>query len=273
MVMQAIGSIANLGSSIFGGSNAARAAKEQYEYNRQLQQQAQEWQEYAAKNKWQWETESKENAGINKLYGLGSASVPTATSGSTGQADYVGEQNNKANQVLQGIQLGQDFAAKKAQIKLQQQQTKTEEVNTNLKAIEKINAELETIYRKKELSYQDKKLKAELEETKSRIAKNIADTSKSYEEAGTARAKTAQENEITEGIRRTNKWHKDNPTASGFAIGAKEGGGGYTGLGVGVADLINKGGRTVGFSQRDRQKQANYIKEKTRSYSVRGRIR
>lgn len=267
MVMQAISAGAGIIGSLTNKGSAAKAAAEQYKYNLDLQKQAQEWQEYAAKNKWQWETESKEAAGINKLYGLGSATVPSSGVASTGQADYVGEQNNRVQQRLQGIQLGQDFAAKKAEIKLKEQETQTEYYNTQLKALEKIEQNIKNLYQQGELDYQKKRQVAELEEIRSRITKNIADAGRANAEAGTARQKTIQ-------IERINKWHENNPVASGFAIGASESGGGINGTTGGVLGITSEIGTDLGItpSRRDNQKYLNAVKDKIRTYSARGRV-
>lgn len=219
----AIGGALGLASSFFGnsGKNSARAAAEQYQYNLALQRDAQRFNEYMYRNRYQMQREDLEKAGINALYGLGTAPSVTSGTNSIGMPDYVGEKNNKVQNFLTGIDLASNLTARRVQNDKIKQETLTEYQNTELKKLERINSSLEALYRKKELDNYDKKLKAELQNMYSQTVKNIA-------EAGEAGARTKNINENTKGQGNMNiitgreaKWIEDHPIMSGLGIGIK----------------------------------------------------
>lgn len=278
------GAIAGLASSISGNSSAKKAVATQYKYNKALQEQAQQWQEYAARNKWAWDTQSKIDAGINPLYGLGNATVPTATSGSVGLPEMVTEKNNKVQAKLQGIQLGQDFAAKKAEIKLKEQETKTEYYNTQLRALDKINKQIEILYNEGELNFQKKKQIKELEKMQSEITTNLANAEKASAEAGNARMltqKTKEEitgiKETNIGIKRTNQFYDKHPILGGFITGMKESGGSSYGTitsGAGtLLDIGKKFNNQALKGIKESRQTATMNNQKIRSYAAGKMIR
>lgn len=187
----------------FGGSSAsARATQRQYEYNLALQKDAQAWNERMYKNRYQYQVQDLEKAGINKLYGLGTAPSVTTGMNSVGLGDDVGEQNGKMQSILNAIGLATDWSAKKAQIKvadheakLKEQQTRTEEQQTELKKLEQINQYIKNLQDKKNLDWTDKINLENLKKTKSETIKNLSEASKipseianNYAQAGNARA-------------------------------------------------------------------------------------
>ena len=210
-----------------GKSNAAKAAAQQYQYNLALQQQAQEWNEYMYRNRYQMQVEDLEKAGINKLYGLGTA--PSVTSGlnSVGMADYVGEQNNRVQQFINGLDLGTNLSAKRAQQKLVEQQTNTEKINGNLKIIEIEEKNVDIANKQLENKHITENRKAEIQERKTQAVKNIADAQKSIQEVQTQ----ILQNKKTE---RIEKWHEQHPGWSSFTTGLGEASAAImTGLAVG----------------------------------------
>lgn len=226
------GLIGKIGSS----KNSARAAEQQYKYNLALQQQAQQWNEYMYKNRYQFQVQDLEAAGINKLYGLGSAPSITSGQGSVGMPDAVNETNGRLQQFLTGVSLAQDWSAKKVQMDKTRQETETEKFNTQLKSLEVIGKNIDNMYAKKNLSAFDKRLKAELEEARSRIIANIsgaeqsrAGAVKNMAEAGTARKMQGKITEETQSIKNANvisgltaEYYKKHPILAGIAIGGRE---------------------------------------------------
>lgn len=174
------------------GNDSARALKMQYDYNLALQKQSQQFDEYMYKNRYQMQSEDLENAGINKLYGLSNAPTVTATQGSVGMPDIIGEKNNKIQRTLEMIGLATDWSAKKAQISKTQAETNTENVNTELKKIDKINAMLNAIYKNKEINWYDKRQAHELEKLKAETLNNLSKSEENYAMAGNARALTVK---------------------------------------------------------------------------------
>lgn len=227
--------------SLFGrsGKASAKAAQQQYQYNLALQKQAQEWNEYMYKHRYQFQVDDLEAAGINKLYGLGTA--PSVTSGlnSTGMADYVGEQNNKAQQFLSALDLGQNLSARRAQEKLIEQQTNTERVNTNLKIIEQEGKILDNQYKRLENENLPKKQRAEIENTIANTKKNITSAKKDIEETQSIQLKNAKDERIQ-------RWHEQHPGWSNLITGVGELSNSImTGLAIGgggaaVASKLNK---------------------------------
>lgn len=215
-IISGIGSLTNL----FGGGSAKRAAQEQFNNQMALQQQAQQWAEYMYRNRYQMQREDLEAAGINPLFGMGSAPSTALGAGSAGMPEYVQEKQNKQQNILQGIQLGQEYSAKKAQIKNLEQQTKTEEWTTQLEALNTIGKHIENLQAKKELDNYDKKILKELRQMEASIAETISRTKLNNENTRyqrTAREGVEAQNQIT---KREAKWIKDHPMMSGFAIGA-----------------------------------------------------
>lgn len=183
---------------LFSNSNsAADAAREQYKYNLKLQKQAQQWNEHMYQHRYQWQVDDLEKAGINKLYGLGTAPSMTSSASSVNAPEYVNENKAKMENALGMLNFGADLSAKRASTKLIEQQTKTEYYNTQLKLLETTTQELNNIYKKKELNWYDKKMKIELENTKSNTLKNLNDIETS--------------NLINSPLKRYENWVKLNP--------------------------------------------------------------
>lgn len=210
--------------SLFGGGSAKKAAEMQFQNQMALQQQAQQWSEYMYKNRYQMQRADLEKAGINPLYGLGSAPSVALGGGSAGMPDMVGEKQAKQQAILQGIQLGQEFTSRRVQNKNIEQQTKTEVFNTQLRGLEAIGQQIKNLYGQKELDWYDKKMITDLKEAGSRISSNLAI-------AGQAIASTEKTN-VEKGITgRRLKWIEDHPVLSGLAIGGQE-----------LEPILNQGG-------------------------------
>lgn len=224
-----IGAGGNILSSFMGGSSSAKAARKQYEYNLALQKQAQQWQEYFYKNRIGWNVEALEANGINKLYGLGNAPMGAAGTNSVGMPDMVNEKNNRIRAILDGISVASQVSAQVVANRKAEQETKTEVFNTELKQLETINKNLDNLYKKKELSYYDKRLQQELQEQKTRIFNNMAQTNESYARAGNVKQLTEESKERTKGISNENvvsgavaNWYKEHPVMAGLAIGLQQ---------------------------------------------------
>ncbi len=234
------GSIASLGG-LFGKkkNNSAKAAQQQYQYNLALQQQQQDWNEYMYRNRYQMQVEDLEKAGINKLFGLGQA--PSVTSGlnSAGMADYVGEQNNKFQQIISALDFGSNLSARMAQQKKVEQETRTEEINTKLKVIEQEEKNLENAMRRIRLKFLPAREKAEIQEMITNSKKNITSAQKDISDIQTS----ALENKSKE---RTEEWHLRNPKLSNYLTGIGESSNaiktilGAVGAGAGFAYMGNK---------------------------------
>ena len=193
--------------SLFGGgssSSARKAAEQQFQHNLALQKQAQEWNEYMYKNRYTFQRQDLENAGINPLFGMGQAPSVTSGTNSVGMADYVGEQKNKFEQAMEIINFKQNNSAKKAQIRLTEEQANTQIQETNLKALEVIGKRLE-------IENMPKKLRLELEEAQSRIVNNIAKANESYASTRLKNAQTARENLEQAPMKRYEKFVRQNP--------------------------------------------------------------
>lgn len=214
----------NTVKSWFGGgkSSSAKAAATQYKYNLALQQQAQQWSEYAAKNKWVWDRQAKESAGLNRLYGLSDSAIPGASGSSIGMPEMVSEESSKKQQALEALNMAQNWSAQQVQNEKTKQETKTEAVNTQLKMVEKISKQLDNLYKKKELDSYDKRLKIELEREKSEIIRNLASAGEANANAGTARERTKTEIENRKPTERTNEWYNKHPKLSTFITGSTE---------------------------------------------------
>lgn len=205
-VAGSLGSIASGIKSFFGksGNNSAKAAAQQYQYNLALQKQAQEWNEYMYKNRYTFQRQDLENAGINPLFGMGQAPSVTSGTNSVGMADYVGEQNNKFNQMMSLLDFGQNLSARRAQTKLTEQQVLTEEQNTLLRSAEVIGKELENKWLPKEKE-------ASLKNQYADIMEKIAETNKKYAETRLTNAKTARENLEQAPMKRYEEMIRKNP--------------------------------------------------------------
>lgn len=233
----------DVGSAINALSNksekaSARAAAMQYKYNLALQQQSQNWNEHMYKNRYQMQVEDLEKAGINKLYGLGSAPSVTSGTNSIGMPDMVGEQNNKFQQAMSVLEFAQNLSARKAQTKLLENQANTEEINANLKTIEIEEKNISNMMGRIKLEYLPKKEKAEIEnmisQSKANITqaqKNISDVQKNRIEMKAIGANTARTLSETRGIdantdrtiletmplKRYEEWVRKNPKLSEYS--------------------------------------------------------
>lgn len=216
-----------LTNKFFGStSNSAKAAAQQYQYNLALQKQAQEWNEYMYKHRYQFQRNDMESAGINPLFGMGQAPSVTSGMNSVGMADMVGEQNNKMQQILQALDLGQNLSARRAQTKLLENQAKTEEINTNLKTIEVMEKNIETDMKKLQLKHLPQRIKAEIKEHLSNSYKNMKSAQKDISDVNTS----TLNNKRTE---RIEEWHRKHPKLSGLFTGLGEGGQALMGLAIG----------------------------------------
>lgn len=216
----------SMGKLFGGGGSSAQAAAQQYQYNLALQKQAQQWNEYMYKNRYTFQRQDLENAGINPLFGMGQA--PTVTSGmnSTGMADYVGEQNNKVQQFLSALDMGQNLSAKRAQTKLLENQAKTEEINTNLKTIEVEEKNILNAMNRIRLKFLPAREKAEIESQIAQSKQNITSAQKNISDINTS----TLNNKKTE---RIEEWHRKHPKLSGVFTGLSEGGQALMGLAIG----------------------------------------
>lgn len=206
-------------------ASSAKQAAIQYMYNMQLQQQAQNWEENMYKNRYQWQIEDLKKAGINPLYGLGSAPTLASGTNSVGMPttpDYISENSSKKQQMLEAINMGLDWSAKKVQMNKIEEETKTEKINQGLKTLEKVQKDLDNKLKQKELNWYDKKTIADLKKTESETILNIKNATKSEAETENARERTNSEriNRATE--ERKNQWYKNHPKIGGFITGSKE---------------------------------------------------
>lgn len=189
-------------SNLFGGGNtSANAIAQQYKYNKKLMQLQNDMNVYNYQHQTQWKVQDNKLAGVHPWYGIANGTTPSVTGSSVGMPDTVGEKKTRQDAVLQGLQLVQDWTSRQAENKLKNQQALTEEHNTKLKSLEVIEKELQN-------KYLEPRIKKELEETKSRIIKNMAESSSI--------------NENTKITARTNRWHKKHPVLSEIAIAGQE---------------------------------------------------
>lgn len=208
MVMNAIMNAIPAFTSMFSGDTRGASSARQYEYNLALQQQQQQWNEYMYKHRYQFQRQDLEEAGINPLYGLGTAPAVTSGLNSVGMED---DNQNKQNAVQNSLNLigqAQEWSAKQVAMKKMEQETKSEEVNTGLMQMEKVSKRLDQEYKtlqNKNLStenkYQTQKIIAELKKTKSEITRNIAESSKAYADANKADAEASSAREYTQNLR------------------------------------------------------------------------
>lgn len=179
------------------GESAAKASARQYQYNLKLQQQSQAWQEHVMQNRYQWQRQDLENAGINPLYGMGTAPMGSAGTNSVGMGGDVEEQAQKRQAILQGLQLVTDWSAKRADINLKEKQANTEEYNAMLKQYETIGQELDNLYKQKDLKWYDKIKQKELEKTQSDILNNMSQIRVNNAQSGLIREQTNTARETT----------------------------------------------------------------------------
>lgn len=225
---------------LFGDKySAAQAAYDQYNYNLKLQQQAQGWNEYMYKNRYQFQVDDLKKAGINPMYGLGSAPSVSSGTNSIGMPEYVQEAAQKEQKRQNFINNGmniltflRDYSAVNAENKLKTAQTNTENYNTQLKALETIGTQLNNLYKQKELNTYDKRFITELREAQSRITSNLgmatqanANAMSARETASFMQQKTKTEIEATKAAgeavkkaRRENKWHEEHPVLSEMGL-------------------------------------------------------
>lgn len=229
MATQAASNIKGLFGGGGGGGNAAAAAAQQYEYNLALQKQAQEWNEYMYKNRYQMQVEDLEKAGINKLYGLGNAPTVTSATNSVGMPGTVEERNGKMQQLLTGVEIARNWSAQKVEMEKVKQETATEFYNTQLKSLEVVGKQLENALSKKNLDWYDKRQIAELKRTYSEIQANLAGASNAYAQAGSARALANKYNAETNKIgfesvktKAQADFYKKHPIIAGIAMGGQE---------------------------------------------------
>ncbi len=226
----AAGGAANALSPLIGQLFSERNMKLQFKYNKQLAQFQNDLNVNNYKNRFQWAAEDAEKAGINRLYGLGQGSVSGAGLATVSQPDSAGMMGalQNANPIKAGFEVAdwiRNFNLKKAQEKQVNQQTKTEEFNTQLRAYEAINQQIQNLKAQKELKWYDKVVLTELEQQRSAISANFAKivetqerTFNIKEDTEAKKQETKVKAEAAEAANRVNKWHKDHPFLSGTAI-------------------------------------------------------
>lgn len=214
--------LAGLAMGLFGSSSSAKAAQTQYKNNLKLQQQAQAWNEFMYKNRYQMQVEDLEKAGINRLYGLGTAPAVTSGLNSVGLPDTVGEQNNKANQLLNGIALTQNLSAKRAEIKNTEQKTRTEQFNTQLRQMEVLDKRIDNFEKQKRLTTLDERMMNEMKQQRLDLIKTMAETNDLRARAGNAQAQTRMIEAQKKGVDRINDFHENNEAISRLITGSSE---------------------------------------------------
>ena len=187
-----------------------KAAEQQYQHNLALQKQQQDWNEYMYKNRYQFQRQDLEKAGINPLFGMGQAPSVTSGTNSVGMADMVGEQNNKFNQMMSLLDFGQNLSAKRAQTKLIERQAQTEEQNTLLRTAEVLEKQINN-------KFLPEQRKAELKKMQADTLEALARTNESYASAGLKNAQTARENAESGIVKRYEKWVRENPKLAKYA--------------------------------------------------------
>lgn len=208
MAMNAIMNALPAFTSMFEGRTQGASSARQYQYNLALQQQQQQWNEYMYKHRYQFQREDLENAGINPLYGLGTA--PSVTSGlnAVGMEDDNQAKQNAVQNALNTVGQAQEWSARQVQMKKMEQETRSEEVNTGLLQMEKVTKTLDQEYKtlqnehlSTENKYQVKQIIANLKKTKSEITKNIAESTKAYADANKADAEASSAREYTKNLK------------------------------------------------------------------------
>lgn len=220
--------ISGLGNIVSG--NSGKASARQYAYNLALQQQAQNWQEKMYKRRYQYQVKDLEKAGINKLYGLGTAPMMSTGMNSVGMEPDQEARNQSIGNAISALGVAADWTAKKVQNEKIKAETRTEEVNTDVKRLEGLNSALDALYKKKDLDNYEEKLKVQLERERSETTRNIAEASKApseieYNLSGAYRNRTdaklnnttsrkleqdmKQSNEVTAGMREQSKAEAD----------------------------------------------------------------
>lgn len=234
-------------SNFMNNSASAKAAKRQYQYNLKLQKQAQDWNEYMYKNRYQMEKADKLAAGLNQLYGLSNAPSVTSGMNSTSLGEDVAEANGRKQRIIEAIQTATDMQAKKVAMDKMKQETKTEELNTIFQGLKNIRQQIDNKLGQKQLDWYDRKQLKELQKTESEIKKNAADAVKSYAsaekdraDAESARSMKLKTDAETYGIKNDNavketklRYWEENPDAYYIEKGVQEMGGGIIGNTVG----------------------------------------
>ena len=149
----------------------AKGVAQQYKYNLALQKQAQNYDTSMYNQRYQMQVEDLKKAGINPLYGLGTAPAITAGANSVGApttgggmnplgsglADLAGENNSKRMFKLEKVKAVADMIQKyhqnsalAAETKLNEQKTKTEEWETLFKKEQQETQKVETAIKKLE---------------------------------------------------------------------------------------------------------------------------
>lgn len=213
------GAIGGLMGGLLGGlssnkSNSARKALQaQEESTMRLLKYQQDYNNWYTENQASMIMAGNKKAGIHPFYGLGNGHTPTSASASL--PDYVGEQNAKINErktltdaIQNGIQIAQDWSAKRAQIKLMENQANTEQYNTFLKRAEVVGQELKNLESKTNLTYQEKLLKTQLQKEYADINRTIAETTRINLEN--------EKNEVT------NRYYRNHPLLAELGEGATQ---------------------------------------------------
>lgn len=234
LVANAINWAGNFLSS--GSSASARALEEQYQYNLALQREAQKWNEYAYKHRYQWQVEDYKEAGINKLYGLGTAPAITTGMNSVEAPQYVAEQKNRQEAIQAGLEYGMNWTALQTKMAKEQAETENEIQQTELLKLEQVDKEINVLRNQKELSKWDEQYLIKLEQQKAEIQNNLASAEKQRAEALNAREQARTENSKRKNLEadtefkkqntaytaRINKWYEENPEIGNGIIGANE---------------------------------------------------
>lgn len=226
-----------------GSSASARALEEQYQYNLALQREAQRWNEYAYKHRYQWQVEDYKEAGINKLYGLGTAPAITTGMNSVDAPQYVAEQKNRQEAIQAGLEFGMNWTALQTKMAKEQAETDNEIQQTELVKLEQVNQEINNMRNQKELDKWDEQYLIKLEQQKAEIQENLAKAEEhranalnAREQAGTEKSKrkalesqaeyTDEQTKFTkaqgEATARKNAWHQKHPMLSDMAVGGEE---------------------------------------------------
>lgn len=212
MAMNAIMNALPAFTSMFEGRTQGASSARQYQYNLALQQQQQQWNEYMYKHRYQFQREDLENAGINPLYGLGTA--PSVTSGlnSVGMEDDNQAKQNAVQNSLNLVGQAQEWTAKQVAMKKMEQETKSEEVNTGLLQMDKIGKQLEQHQLKlqnehlsRENKYQEQQIIANLKKTYSDISTNTAISANQYANANKATAEASSARQYTKNLKAEEK--------------------------------------------------------------------
>lgn len=199
----------------------------QYNYNLSLQKQAQNYETDMYKQRYQMQVQDLKKAGINPMYGLGTApalassggsvglpnsGAPTANGGmsplGSGLADLAGETNSKRlfklNKLKTAAEIGNLFFNNSA-LKAQAEKSKAEALTEGQKVLnmqtERIGKQIDNLRNLIETENLPKKLELEikqmivnLEETKAKIEENKSQTALNYSTQNNVQSDTAKKN-------------------------------------------------------------------------------